>query len=679
MLWQTKTMEILCYFIVFTVPLYFSVNHFYHFEIPKSLIFFGSVLTALLFFLWGKWKEKDIKIEITPLHIVLFIFLLILTISSFLGVDSLNSFFGWRQSVNLIFIYGLSIFACLIGWLVRKDEDFLKNVLLFSFLSSLLTMIIFYTGLPSIFSLEDGSTLGNSSYLGGYLLFNIFFGLSLFFSYKKYWQKILVALGILFIFFSPIFLNKEILLGKISLLEAIKSPMLFLGIANGAFLGVGVSVIVIALLFLINSNKKKLKIIGAILFAIFLLSAFYVGKELTTSGSNLNKIYVEQKGGNRFLAWEIAETNFYQHPLLGTGLNNYIYAFQKNYTADFYKGEYSPERLNQPHNAILGFLSDTGILGTVSYLVLFILVFMILYYKKGKENQVEKNIPKKYSRETKIILAGLLFGYFVQNLFVFDTITTYLMFFLIVGVAIGVSHYRWQFQINEKFLIIKKVFIVFLAIVVFVSLFIFVYQPWKESKEWGRIAFSSNNILKYFPPNNLQKISILGGVQDSTFLASKLFDLFQNNLYKVKDEDKNIFLKEIEASVAQVEEDVKIQPNYADAYLIIGKFLNLHMMVKIKEGGIIKLDGENYDKEIWQKAFSNLSKALELNPQNPQIYFALSQTYFIKKDMENARVFAKKGILIAPEYKGGFDFAKGLLKMEPNKEFETFLIKALPF
>lgn len=671
--WQWKLMEYISYLMVFVVPLYFGMNHFYVFNTPKALIITALTLLMIVLFFWGKMKDRESKIRITPLHVGLVFFMIAITISSIFGIDPLNSFLGWRQSVSLFYVYVLSIFAVFLGFLIRRNKDFLINLLLSSLASSVLVMIVFYTGIPSLIYITDGSTIGNSSYLGEYLIFNIFFGFGLFIYFKKWWKKILIAIATLFITINPLFINKGFLLGKIGLLEAIKNPVSLLGISNAATMGLGISIIVMILLFLIISRKKVFKITGFVLLVLFLLGTSYAGKELVNQDSKLYQVYTEQKTGNRFLAWDIAKINFYNNPILGSGFNNYSYSFEEYYTPDFFKDEYMIERFNQPHNVFWEFASNTGILGLLSYLAFLILIFTALFKtNKEEENIVEKN----WERKMKIILASILFGYYAQNLFGFDTIVTYLILFVLVGVALGYDSFLWRIDIKNKLNYTKKVFGVVVIFASLISLVFFVYLPWKESKGWHKIMYENNNIASFDKiRSGLQETSIFGGVLDSALMGNKLFNLYQSSLYKIDETNKKVFLKEINSLYNQIEKDANRQPYSSETYFIMGKLLNLYMMTEMKEKDTIIFDGKNYNQKVWDKSKESFDRALEINPNNPLVYQAISQLYMIKGDFKNAYLYSKKDIDMAPEFKDGYDYGRNLLRIYPNKDFENYLNK----
>lgn len=668
--WQFKITEFLACLLAFLLPLVFSSKHFYAFNSPKILLAITSVLLMAIFYLWGKWQFDGFKIKISFLSIATIIFALTLTISSFLGIDPINSFFGWGNVVPLVVIYAFILYAFIIGALIKRNERMVPRLLLSIFLAGILAVVFFYTGLPAPVGKTEGSTLGNSSYVGGFLVFVVSFGLALFFYFKKVWQKILIALGILFLTINPLFINKEFLVGNIGLGEIFSNPMGLLGIANGGAMGVFLSIVLAGILFLIFSKKKTLRVAGFVLALFLALGVIYTSRALVTEGTKINKVFTEEKSGNRFVAWDIAKKGYKDSPVFGNGVNNYIYNFEKYYSTDFYKKDYTLEKLLEPHNVIWQFLSESGIVGLASYVFLLLSLFGILLYKrKGDEES-----PR--FRNVRIILASSIFGYFLQNLFVFDTVNTYLPLFVIVGIGLGVGC-GYEFVIGKNSKVFKTTKNILILILIIGSIFLIKtlsIQGYVESKMMVGIIGETKNLSDFAKlREGVNKKSSFGGVMEYTYQAEKLYKMYQRLLSSVTKENKPVFLNEIKSLVSTIEETVAKQPNYGASYLSMSTMLNLYLLAEGKEDGYIKINKNSYDKEVWEKSFLYATKAIQINSKNPINYNALSQLYMIKGDMDNAYLYAKKYLELAPEYKEAYAYARGLLKIRYNASFENYV------
>lgn len=656
-LWQWKVMEYMAYLIVFLTPLYFINNHLlFSFNSPKTILMIGIVLLMTILYSWGILIEKKLSFRLTPLHIISLIFLFILTASSILGIDPLNSFFGkWTAGVNLILIYALVIFAFLTGFLIKKSKSFPPKILIVSFISSICVAIISYTGdsLTEVFK-DGNSTIGNSSYAGAYLLFNVCFGIGLFLYYSKIWKKISIALGTFIILFSPILFNKDILLGKIEISEIIHKPFLLFGYANAADIGLVVSILAIISFFLIFSSKKITKVIGVILLFSLISGIFYIGLELVRPTSPLHRIYVEQKGENRFIAWDAAKRGFADHPLLGSGFNNFYYNYQKYFTSEILELKNPEFYFSQPHNIVFEYASNNGLLGLLSYFGLLIFTFLALFGIKEDEDKGIKMI--------RVTLISVLFGYFVQNLFGFDTPTTYLMLFLVVGIAIGLSKKEWIFNISDKRNGIIKFILSLIIVISFVSIFLFVILPRVEFRRWGEIVSTDSMEKRISLREGVQDISFFGGVADSTYVAENFFYLYKENINQINDSNRNLSQDEIQSTIDQVEKDIIRQPYEIRSYIMINQLLNMEIFIKGK-----------IDEDMWNQSYDNIQKALILNPQNPEIYLLLAQTYTINKDFKNAYLSVRQAIVIDPTYTKSYEYARKLLKIKPDVDFQKYV------
>lgn len=173
--------------------------------------------------------------------------------------------------------------------------------------------------------------------------------------------------------------------------------------------------------------------------------------------------------------------------------------------------------------------------------------------------------------------------------------------------------------------------------------------------------------------DGLDKKSPFGGVMEYNYQAEKLVKLYQKVIYRIDDNNKKVFLNEIESMVGNLEQVVKRQPNYGSSYLTMSGALNLYLLAEGKDGSFIKINKDSYDKEIWDKSYTYANKAIEINSRNPLNFNVLSQLYMIKGDMDNSYLYAKKFIDIAPEYEEAYTFARGLLKIRPNTAFENYV------
>lgn len=658
--WQMSFAKYLVLSIPLLIPLYFNSSYWAPFSPAKYLLM--TFLTILVIFLysWGKIVEKkdnDLRASFSTIDIGLIVFGIVLIISGIFGFDVHNSFIGnIGQSLNIILILKLILFTFFVRYFTTKDVSFIRDIISVSFITSIIVAIIAYTDKSLISYSTGGSTIGNTSYLGAYLLFNFIFGIYLIYIYKKKWIKFLLVAGLLIIAFNPVYFNNEIFRGIVSFRDVLDNPFKIIGSANGAVIGLIVSVITIVLLSFNLFTNKYLKNIGNILFISFMGAILTVGILFANPESKIHQWYVQEKSPNRFVFWEIARSGFIERPLLGWGPNNYDYVFQKNFDARLLDNNHYPELwVNQPHNIVWDYLVNTGILGLLAYLLLFGSVIIYSLFLIYRENS-------KY-RFLGIVTVGILIGYFVQNLFVFDTITTYLMYFMIIGIISGIS-IKKEIVLNEYWNTIKKYFF---AIILIVSLPIFYYfflLPIKEVKQLGRLTSEKNiaNISKMH--NNLSNISYIGGINDTAFIFDKFSEKIINLVEKIPKKDAPFLKKEIDSFIQTLEVEIEKQPNNFRSYIVLAKLSN-YQAILLKD---------TPDQVIYiEKSKKALEKAQSINPVNVSSYLLFAQAYSLENNLQKVIMYSRASIAIAPQYDPVYEFADQILSVTNDYEYKNYV------
>jgi tetratricopeptide (TPR) repeat protein/O-antigen ligase len=121
----------------------------------------------------------------------------------------------------------------------------------------------------------------------------------------------------------------------------------------------------------------------------------------------------------RLLNMHIALQGAKERPVFGWGQENYAIVFDKYYDPQMYGQEPWFDRV---HDIVFDWLIAGGIFGLLSYLSIFAVTVWALLRKGSGFSDIEKSI-----------LAGLLAGYFFHNLFVFDNITSYILFAFVLA------------------------------------------------------------------------------------------------------------------------------------------------------------------------------------------------------------------------------------------------------
>lgn len=108
-------------------------------------------------------------------------------------------------------------------------------------------------------------------------------------------------------------------------------------------------------------------------------------------------------------------------PLLGWGPENYVAAFNRHAEPRFFR--YGIVTFDQAHNKVVEEATTRGVLGLLSYLALWgVMVWAVVRRRRPPREEV-----------LAYAVLGALAGYFVQNLFLFDTPATMLQWTLLVA------------------------------------------------------------------------------------------------------------------------------------------------------------------------------------------------------------------------------------------------------
>jgi O-antigen ligase len=266
-------------------------------------------------------------------------------------------------------------------------------------------------GIGALFELGEGvtriaGTTGNPIYLAVYALFHVFIAVLLLYREdSRLWR------------------------GAYGLLALLNISVIWFTGTRGSLLGLlgGIFVSALGILIFARSREDKwsrkigLLIAGGV---VILGATFFIIKdtEVAQNSVMLNRLSEASSlaendrstGALRIMVWKVALEGALERPILGWGQENFNYVFNKYYNPNMYWAE---QWYDRTHNILLDWLIAAGVLGLLSYVGMYIIIckeaIRIRYF-----DSVEKSI-----------LTGLLIAYGVHNLFVFDHLLSYILFF----------------------------------------------------------------------------------------------------------------------------------------------------------------------------------------------------------------------------------------------------------
>lgn len=420
-------------FLIPIFPLIVANSFFFPFITGKAFYFrilveVGFAAWIILAFIDPKYRPK-----ITWLTIGVTVFAVIALVADLIGVNPIRSLWsnfermeGWITVIHLwaFFLMATSIFnprdvgVTLNGKGVSAD---IGNRKLWHGWFNFSLLIAFIVAMYAVFQLfgwtpiHQGSSrpdasLGNSAYMAVYMLLSGFMAAYLFFVARvkdiRYAAFLQWAYGFLALFFGFILFETE-------------TRGTILGMIGGIMLALAVYAV-----FGRGESLKWRKICGgAVVLIIVLGGLFWFNRHQPfieknpTLGRFSNISWSDASNQARQYIWPMAINGALHRPLFGWGQENFNYIFNADYNPAMYGQE---QWFDRAHNVFLDWFVASGFVGLIAYLALYVL-FLVTVWKSS------------LSMAEKSVLSGLLAGYFVHNIFVFDNLASYVLFFAALG------------------------------------------------------------------------------------------------------------------------------------------------------------------------------------------------------------------------------------------------------
>jgi len=406
---------LVCAFLVPFVPLIVSSSLFFPYIVGKNVAF--RILIELMAVLWIilAVKNPDYRPRKSWILYAASTLLAAITLATVFGLHPYKSFWSnFERMEGLVTHLHLFLYFIILGSVLTTEKIwtwFLRTSVGASIIMSAYALSQYAHQLSQGEVGRIDATLGNPTYLAFYMYFHIFIIALLL---VREWKSI----GMRMVYIP---------------LMVIEFVVLYLTATRGALLGLIVAIGTIALLSLVRywKNMHVRKVASAALIGlIVLVGGFYVAR----NSSFVQKSMVlsrfasisttETTTESRFIIWGMTLKGFSEHPLLGWGPENFNILFNKYYEPHLWRQE---PWFDRSHNVFLDWLITAGAIGLISYLALYVSALVHLWRKNTEEN------PSLFPVSESVLFTGLLAGYLFQNLFVFDNVVSYILFFTILA------------------------------------------------------------------------------------------------------------------------------------------------------------------------------------------------------------------------------------------------------
>jgi O-antigen ligase len=629
----------------FLTPIVFFGQKVYPHITSKTFFFYG--FAGILFFYWLYIIIIDKSYRLSKkqwiFFIPLFLYIIWMTLAGILATNSHLSFWSsLGRGTGLLTLYYSTAVSIVVASLVKRNGmTYVYSLLKWFMVSALIVAISVWLGdeglhIQSKLFLNSGGggLMGNSSLAAAYLIFAFFLGFYLLFakSISVKW-KWFVSIIMSVIIFSPLFINIYGLIARDNIL----------GSARGAILGIMAGLGAIALIYFALSKNKIIKIFGLIgIFAS--LITFSIGwMQFMKPDTIIHNKFTEVASGTRFLFWDVAQKSIDKHPWFGYGPENFMIAFQENFDPKILDIGINHESWNdRAHNMYF----ETGVNGgypAIAFYFIFILSIFYAFYRIFKK--------EKISRLQASILCGLVVAYIFQNLFVFDSVLSIMIFFTLAGLVYGLDSYNKEEKNkkdkkNERLEGVitdpsVKIFIGGTLVVLCVtSLIFFAISPARKATVIG-VVLNIPIEMRYLRYNELLRGSSVGNDWDVSGFADDSYKDYARNPQKVKS-DKNmlaIYKKDLTSFLEYLETIAKENPTDYRLYI---KIFHLYSTY-------IYLNDQPSDPILMKHLFEVLNQAKELSPTNPEVYWGMAQLYAWQGDFKAIEQVYKEAIAIDPK------------------------------
>ena len=578
------------------IPFVYSKELLFPLGTTKAHLFLLLSEITFVLYLWLAVRRKEYSPQIGSVGKWLYLFIGALSLATIFGVDPLMSFWsGVERSTGLLFWFHLGALYMVLTGVMRTRRDW--NLFLFAVSISALIVSLGHLGeelnLITIPASKGGSTIGNSSFFGTYLLLSMTLTGVLAARVQSRLQRF-SALAIFFVL-------------VLTLLSTTAYASIY------SFFGGGVLFVALAMWQSASSRGAKRVSIGIVVLLglIFLTLATLA----LTPGSSVRQAVIDKTGEGRFVVWDIALEGIAERPLLGWGPENVPAVVAEHYNPCFGSSKCDDPWFDRVHNKILDVLLDAGLIGLIVFIGLWVVMAKGLFARLKEEDLTEP-----------ILLAGFA-AYIVQSLTVFDTLSSFLVFIIAIAFA-------QQLSIKRKDTQVHMAVPVTVSLLIPITFWFFVIGSFAGN--WSSVALLS-------APNEQARLSLYETAATRSgygidvrraFLASDTADA----LWLVNADQAlslaDLFEKEISIARRVNLQTIERAPHYLQSYI---------QLARVYHGA-----SKNFDTYSLEDAEKLLVSGLEVSPVSHELNWALAAVYLEQGRFDEALALTAESLAAGP-------------------------------
>ena len=557
--------------------------------------------------------------------------LVTMCISNIFGEYPLKSFWSnYERMDGYVTLVHFFLYFLLCGTMLNTDKLWTRFFNTNIVVATLLSLYAF-AQVSGTVSVSQGTawridaTFGNSTYMAVYMLFHIVIALLLF---MRTQSRLRWFYGIMVVIFAFLLLQTG---------------------TRGTTLGlIGGTLITTAYIAFFAVGYKKLRataayalialVIAALAFIAVRDTAFVQSSPMLSRIANISL----SEGSVRFMVWDAAWQGVKERPVFGWGQENFSYVFNKFYKPELYVAETWYDR---SHNIVMDWLVTGGFVGALIYFsVLGTAVWYVAVRPLVRKDDTSFTVMERG------VLLGLLAGYTIHNLFVFDNVVSYIFY----AVMLGYIHSRvaTAAPAQSKKIDTRLVEQIAVPVTVLVAICIvyFVNVP---------SIIAAKDIIKGFQATDIDDIRANfdealaeGGFADQE-IREQMMQRVQSaaGAQGVSEESKKKALARVEEELLRQSEE---KPGDARVEVFLASFYRTNGML--------------------DKATERLVTARALSPDKQIIIFEQGYTELQKGDTAAALAFFKEAYDLAPQYSDArINYANAALRAGDDALFNELI------
>lgn len=648
-------------FLIFSVPLYFRFENEELFEFNKMILVYA--LTVIIGFLWvfRMIVEKRLILKKSPLDLPILFFVFSQLLSTLFSIHPYTSWFGYYSRFNGGFLSTISYVVLFYAFISNIQKKDLSGFFLTAFISG--TLVSLY-GILEHFGHSFSCLLvpGNKSFDVNCWVQDVQSRV-----YATFGQPNWLAAYVITLFPIAFVASAQ---KKLSMLKRIMFSFtticLFLVLlytrSRSGILGFSVGLLTFGAgtIFLFLKNKKdslkknSLPTAGGIMLTVLLIALFN-GTGLTPSifdlfnaskaqlqadqvvspadeQSGVNRLEVggTDSGDIRKIVWTGAYKVWQRYPIIGSGVETFAYSYYQDRTREHNDVSEWDFLYNKAHNELLNLMATTGIIGLLTYLGIFAVLFGIT---------LKIMSSPKHTYTEKLIVLALFAGQtslFVSNFFGFSTVgVTVLMYlFFAITCVLYANDTEEKTEVKHSITQGPQYFGITLATIMSLFLLFRIYNYWSADVAYaqGKNYFNAGQ-YQY----GIQKL--LESIERSPNEAL-YYDTLSDNYAKLAAH----FDSTGEATIAaQVADETVLISN--QALTLNNRHLNFY---KTRSRVMVTLS--QLDEGYITEAKLTLLQAMELSPTDPKLVYTLGVIEHTNGNLDEGLKLYETAIDLKPNY-----------------------------